>query len=334
MTGVTVVIGAAGFVGANVAEALAARSRPLVLVDRDAPREELRAALPGATWMQGDVRDSGFMARAISPGTDAVVWGAAMTADAARDAAEPDAILQVNLGGLACALRVARERGVRRVINLGSVAAFGEAAFRDLPLEEDSPQPDPRSLYGLSKHAGERLCARYAELTGHSIVTLRLSSVFGPWERLTGVRDTPSPFLQMLALAERGEEARLPRPLARDWVYAPDVAEAVVRVIDATALAHDLYHVGPGMTYSVLSWGEALAGRRPGWICRLAKPGESANVDQQMSRDRAPLVVSRIADDTGFRAAYDLAGSVAHLELWARSHPGWFGIRAPRGAKA
>ena len=128
-----VVFGAAGFVGVNVAEALAARGHALVLADRDPPPADVRAALPSAAWLKGDVRDPAFLDSAIAPGTEGVVWGAALTADAARDAAAPDAILAVNLAALASVLRIAKGRGVARVINLGSVAAFGEAAFRERP---------------------------------------------------------------------------------------------------------------------------------------------------------------------------------------------------------
>ncbi len=331
LIGAAVIFGAAGFVGVNVAETLRARGFRVVLADRDAPTDAVRASLPGARWLQGDVRDAAFLESAIAPGTDCVVWGAALTADAARDAAEPDAILSVNLAALATVLRICRERAVRRVVNLGSVAAFGEAAFREHPLEEDDPAPDPRSLYAVSKFSGERLCARYSELTGLSIATLRLSSVFGPWERMTGARDTPSPFLQLMALAERGGEARLPRAIVRDWLYAPDAGEAVARVLEAPRLAHGLYHVGPGHAYSVLSWGEALAARRPGWRCGLALPGETPNVDPQGARDRAPLAVGRIAADTGFRSGYDPIRSVVHLDGWAQAHPGWFSAGSSRG---
>ncbi len=332
MSGPVVVFGAAGFVGVNVAATLASRGRALVLADRDEPPGPVRAALHGARWLRGDVRDPAFLLDAIAPGTESVVWGAALTADAARDAAEPDAILSVNLAALAAVLRIARDRGVRRVVNLGSVAAFGEAAFRALALEEDDPVPDPRSLYAITKFSGERLCSRYSELTGLSIATLRLSSVFGPWERMTGARDTPSPFLQLMGLAERGEEARLPRALMRDWLYAPDAGEAVARVLEAPRLAHGLYHVGPGQPHTVLEWGQALAARRPGWRCRLALSGETPNVDPQGARDRAPLAVERIAADAGFRAGYDVRASVEHLDAWARSHPGWFSAGSSRGA--
>jgi UDP-glucose 4-epimerase len=318
----TVVFGGAGFVGCNLAAALAERGDEVVLFDRTAPPA---AAGPCGEIVTADVRDRHQVAAAIRRGTDGVVWGAAITADAARDASEPEAVLETNLAALVPVLRRAREAGVRRILNLGSAAADGEAAFRGAPLAEDDPAPDPHSLYALTKFAGERLCARLAELWALDVVSVRLSAVFGPWERPTGARDTPSPFLQLMALADRGEAARLARPSVRDWLYAPDAARAALALLDAPRLAHRLYNVGPGAAYSVLDWGRRLATRRPGFDCRLAGPGETPNVDPQGSRDRAPLAVARLVAETGFAARFDLEASVVHLDEWARAHPGWFG---------
>jgi hypothetical protein len=47
-------------------------------------------------------------------------------------------------------------------------------------------------------------------------------------------------------------------------------------------------------------------------------------VDPQGARDRASLAVARLAAETGFAARFGLEASVAHLDEWARAHPGWF----------
>ena len=295
------VYGGAGFVGLNIAEALRARGDEAVLFDRSPP------PVDGFEFVRGDVRDKPSLPQKI----DCVIWGATMTADAARDAAEPESIIATNLQALIPALRAAREAGVRRVLNLSSAAAYGEAAFRDGTLDEDLPA-DPRSLYSLTKFASERLCSRLAELWDMDIVSVRLSAVFGPWERAGGARDTPSPFLRLMQL----KEARLPRPGVRDWLYAPDVARAVLALLDAPRLAHRLYNVGPGRTFSVLDWG-----KHAGISCSVGAP---ANVDLGGGRDRAALSVRRLEAETGFRARFGLEESAAHLQAWARAHPEWF----------
>lgn len=318
----TVIFGGAGFLGLNLAEALGARQFDVTLFDLSPPPA---GAFEGIQVVVGDVRDRAAVAAAIEPGTDAVIWGAAITADAMRDAAEPETLLEVNLAALVPVLRHARDCGVRRLINLSSVAAYGESAYGAAALCEDAPAPDPRSLYAVSKFATERVCMRLGELWSMDTVSVRLSAAFGPWERPTGSRDTPSPFMQLMRLAERGEEARLPGAGVCDWLYAPDAALAVLALVDAPQLAHRIYNVGPGAMFPVSEWGAHLAGLRPGFHCRIAGPEETPNVDLHRTRERAPLSIARLARECGFAPGYDLARSVGHLDAWARAHPGWFG---------
>jgi UDP-glucose 4-epimerase len=303
----TLIIGGAGFVGFNIAEALASRGDEVILFDRRPPPRL------GFSFVEGDVRDAGAVLRR---GVDCVVWGAAITADTQRDAAEPERVLETNLAALAPVLRLARDAGVRRVINLSSVAAYGETMFGDEALDESAPC-SPHTLYALTKFASERLCARMAELWSMDIVSVRLSAVFGPWERESDARDTPSPFLQLMQLARRGEIARLPRPGLRDWIYAPDAARAVLGLLDAPRLQHRLYNIGPGTSFAVLDWARQI----PGLQCRLCEPGETASIDLGGSRDRAPLAIGRLVAETGFAAAFGMRESAHHLTEWTKANP-------------
>lgn len=316
-----VVFGGAGFVGLNLAEALGARGCDVTLFDRSPPPD----GAPGvARTIIGDVRDAAAVEAAIGPGTDAVIWGAAITASAERDAAEPEAVVEVNLAALIPVLRCARQRGVRRVVNLSSAGAYGEAAFGPAALGEDEPAVDPRSLYALTKFATERVCMRLGELWNLDAVSVRLSAVFGPWERATGSRDTPSPFMQLMRLAGCGGGAILPGAGVCDWLYAPDAASAVLALLDAPRPAHRLYNVGPGAMFSVSDWGAHLAALRPGFQCRIAGRGETPNVDLHRTRERAPLAIIRIASDCGYAPEFGLERSVKHLDAWSRAHPDWF----------
>src|SRR5690606_37371153 len=103
-------------------------------------------------------------------------------------------------------------------------SAYGSALVdRELVTEDTAPEPD--SLYAITKYASERLCARFRARHALDVVCARLGSVFGPWERDTGVRDTYSLPFQIFRRAAAGEEVVLPRREARrDWVYASDVA--------------------------------------------------------------------------------------------------------------
>lgn len=319
----TLVFGGAGFVGLNIAERLLARGEAVVLFDRlplpDAAVTAF-AALPGSLEMlQGDVTDVDAITRAMTYEIDTVVLGSAVTADAVREARDPETILQVNLMALTPILRAARDADVRRVINLSSAAAYGRAAMGVAVVDEDTV-PQPTGLYGITKFTSEMIGGRLAALWSMDFVSLRLSGVFGPWERATGVRDTTSPQFQITEAARRGTPALLARPGVRDWVYAPDVARAVHAVASAEALEHRVYNVSSSTCWSALAWGDRLAALRPGFECRLAHHGETPTIDLHAPTDRAPLSVARLHAELGWQAAFAMEASADHLAAWCRRH--------------
>jgi UDP-glucose 4-epimerase len=228
----------------------------------------------------------------------------------------PERVIETNLLGFTHVLRAARNAGVRRVINLSSTAAYGDAAFGPEWLDEADTAPDPVTLYSLTKFATERTAQRLAFLWDSDIRSIRLSGVFGRFERKTSARDTPSPMLQIVESARRREPAILARPGVRDWTYAPDVARAVAMLLEADAPAYDLYNVSAGRTFSALAFGQKLAERVPDFTCRLAAENEPANIDLHTALDRAPLSNKRIRQDLGYEPAFDLDRAVEDYADW------------------
>jgi UDP-glucose 4-epimerase len=230
------IFGGTGFVGLNIAAALLARGHAVTLFDRAslpvAAQQDFASFAKALTVISGDVTDRQAVIDLVAEGFDAIVLGAAITAGPARDAADPELILQVNLLAQLPVLLAARRGGVGRIINLSSGSAYGAAGTRHAVLDEETAC-DPESLYAITKYASERVAARLAALWKLDIVSVRLSGVFGTWERATGVRDTLSPQAQILACLGQASEAILPRPGVRDWIYAPDVADAVALLIEA-----------------------------------------------------------------------------------------------------
>jgi len=320
------IIGGAGFIGLNLAEQLLADGRAVTIFDRAPPPQAARAAfaaLPGRLTVEtGDIADHARLGALIARHRDGVIYGAAITAGPQREARDASIILAVNLGGLVASLEAAREARVRRVINLSSAAAWGAAGTRHARLIEDETPEDPRALYPITKFAGERFCSRLAQLWGADIRSVRLSGVFGPWEYDTGLRDTLSPQWQILKALDAGERAILPREGYRDWLYARDAARAVIALLLADALTHDLYNIAPGAPTALLDWGRmaAKALGLPQTHCRLAQADETATIDLHMPRDRAPMDIARLVQDTGFAPAFDDAASVADLIAWRAAH--------------
>jgi UDP-glucose 4-epimerase len=317
-----VIFGGTGFVGLNLAEVLLARGHEVTLYDRSplppAAQRSLLDFRERLRIVQGDITDAAGIDALIAEGWDAIVLGAAITAGDDLERASPARVLEINVMAQIPILQAAIRHGVRRVVNLSSASAYGAAGRRHQVLDEETAC-DPVSFYAISKFTSERSVARHAELFGGDFLSVRLSAVFGPWERAGAVRDTPSLQFQILAAFARGEPAIMPGPGLKDWTYAVDAAEAVAVLIEAERPRHRLYNISSGAAWPALQWGEAFAALHPGLHCRLAVPGEST-VIKLHGGDRAPLSVARMADEFGWRARFGCAESAAAMSAWWVQH--------------
>ena len=319
------ITGGSGFVGLNVAEALLGRGRDVVLL-ADAPPPEAAAAtlgrLPGSlTAVVGDVRTGTDVARIFARHRPRqVVHAAALTPGPRQERAAARATMEVNLLGTLAVLQAAHDHGVARVVLVSSGAVYGQAAFEVEAIAETTP-PAPGALYAISKLAAEQAGLRLGELLDLEVVACRLGTVFGPWERATGVRETLSPIFQVMHLARQATPVVLPREGRRDWVYARDVAAAIVAVLAAPAPAAKVYNVSSGVEWTVAAWCARLASALPQFSYRIADATAEANVGLWSDRDRAPLAIDRLAEEIGFRPTFGLAAAFDDYLDWLRRHP-------------
>ena len=328
--GAVLVTGGAGFVGLNVTEALLARGDEVVIFGREPlPEAAARAfaPLPGRlAVVQGDVRDAAALGVVFaSYGIDRVLPFAAITAGPARESAEPETVLDVNVKGMVATLRAAREAGgVRRVVLPSSSAVYGESAYTHAVLDEATTPCVPVSLYGVTKYAVERLGLRLAGLWGLDAVAARIGAVFGPWERDTGLRDTLSPFLALMQAAVARGEAVLPdAPMpAYDWLYARDLAAGLLCLLDADPPPHRVVNLGSGQDWAprIPALCGLLAERFPGFRWRRAAPGETPTIRPNDARPRGVLAVSRAAE-FGWTPRVAPEDAVADYAAWAAEHP-------------
>jgi UDP-glucose 4-epimerase len=321
------VTGASGFVGINLLEQLLADGHSVTAVSADAIPAAAAAALgalPGKLRpIQADVRDPHALELLLSTAhVDAALAGAAITAGPARERETPASILEVNLAAPLQLAALGAKHGVRRLVLLSSSAAMGDLFFGARPVREDD-RPAPVTVYGIGKAALEAVAARWAALAdgGPEVAVARVSAVFGPWERATGVRDRLSP-LHAIARAAvlREPVGPLPAGGSRDWVFAPYVAEVLAWLLTAPRLAHRLYNVGAGETWHPRALLAALDAA--GLPVGESAGGGPVEFYDDLSRTRTHLDTARLAAE--FRAPPEPAGAVAAYARWTAAHQSWF----------
>lgn len=305
------VTGGAGFVGLNVVEQLRARGDEVRVADLDRPAIDV-------PYVRADVAQppDGMFA-----GVKRVIHLAAITADPARDARDPALIAEVNLLGTIRMLEAARRHGVERFVYASTGALYGNAGVGvDHPLDEEGDRPVPETMYGITKYAAERACLRLGSLWNLDVRIGRLGTAFGRWEHATSARTVISPPTQIAALARRGEDAVFFRLGATDYIYAPDLAAAIIAVMDAKAPKHRLYHLSTGAAWSLPAWCELLQQRFPRFRWRESTQEAECNVMPLTRITRTRFSNRRLVEDLGWRPRFDLAQALDDFLDWMDKH--------------
>ena len=318
----TLVTGGAGFVGANIVKELAARGHDVISLDVMAPdsltQHFLGALASRVTFLTGDILDTeGLDALRASHSIDKVVHAAVFTVNRTdRETARSKDILDINLTGTGNLLELARLADVERFVYISSGAAYGLTRDPDQTYNEDDP-PQPGNLYGITKFASECLARRYGQLHGFSAVSLRVSTPYGPMERVTGHRDNMSTPYQWTGQMLRGEPIAIDHSdHGRDLTYVVDTGSAVAAVVDAPALPHDLYNITNGVPVTGGQIQRQLAELYP--EVQLVESNAQEHAGAALGPTRGPLSGYRLWHDLGWTPQYDLAAGLTDYVQWRR----------------
>ena len=307
----TIVTGASGFIGANLASRLVREgnethvfARPgsdpwrlqavqqdvrfhhVALEDADALRQEVTRVRPD--WVFHLAAHGGYSWQTDTHG-----------------------IVQSNLEGTINMLGACVAVGFEAFVNTGSSSEYG---FTDHAPSEEEPA-EPNSTYAVTKAAATLFCRHVARSRNVQIATLRLYSVYGPFEESRRLVPT---------LILRGFGGELP-PLvspdtARDFVYIDDVIDAYLLAASQPAPERGaIYNVGTGVQTTVR---EAVAVARqvldiraePRWQSMPDRGWDTTVWVADNQKIRSKLAWSpRYSFEQGFRRTVD----------WFHANPQW-----------
>lgn len=317
------VTGGSGTVGLGLVEALLARGVETVVYALTPPPSVAAdefAAVGGVRYEQGDVLDGDRLEHLLRRHeVDVVVHAAAMTPDAKAELTAGPAVINVNCAGSLTVVMAASRAGVRRVVQVGSIAAYGTSSMTEPLLVEEVTQDRPETLYELSKFTAERAVLRVGPALGIEVVSARVGDVFGRWEHPTEMRATMSAPFQVMALALAGGEARLPRPGHKPWVYGVDVAEALRLLATAPVLGHRVYNVSSPFSWGIDDWCALAARAFPDFRYRIVGEDEGEGANVRFFHDNAPMSLQRI-ESAGYSAKFDLTRAFGDYLEWVRRH--------------
>jgi nucleoside-diphosphate-sugar epimerase len=217
----TLVTGAAGFIGSHLVDRLLADGHEVVGVDDMSSGANVR---PGVELWEMDVSDPALAERAAVRRPE-VVFHLAAQVSVRLSVADPQGDARTNVVGTANVLEAARAAGARKVVFTSSCAVYGVPDA--LPVPPDA-ELRPASPYAASKVAGEVYAGMYRQLHGIDFTTLTLANVYGPRQTPEGEAGVVSIFTDAL-LAGRPTKVFGDGTQTRDYVYVGDVVDAFAR---------------------------------------------------------------------------------------------------------
>lgn len=286
------VTGGAGFLGSNLALALAARGARVIALDGflfggGANPKNLDGS--AVELVRGDVREIDL--RPLCEGASVIFNLAAQTSHMGGQN-DPLADIAVNAVAQVRLIQAAREAAPdATVVHASTRQFYGRVA--KLPVNENQPVAPP-DANGVSKFAGEQYWLLEHRVRGRPVVSLRLTNCYGPRLRIRDARQTFLGIWIRSVLENRPFEVWGGEQL-RDLTYVDDATEAFLLAASTQQCYGKIFNIGGSPPASLRTLAEL--------VVRLAGPPAHFTV-KEFPADRAQIDIgSYHADDSAFRAA-------------------------------
>ena len=315
------VTGAAGFIGANVAQALLDADCDVVGVDSlndyydvDLKQYRLNPLIDhsGFSFVQGDMADSQIVDSLFAQQNFDCVIHLAAQAGVRYSLENPSAYIQSNIVGFQHLIEACREKPPAHFVFASSSSVYGNSD-REW-ISETDPTDTPVSLYAATKKSNEMVAHTYAHLHGLPATGLRFFTVYGPAGRpdmayfgftKAIVEGTP------IQVFNEGQ-------LERDFTYIDDIVSGVVAAAAAPPVDLDV-------PYRLLNLGNHQPVKLGDFIAALeGLLGKAANkqlVGMQpgdVYRTAANIDAAKALVD--FEPSTDLASGLERFVAWYRDY--------------
>ncbi len=326
------ITGAAGFIGAALAERFLASGTAVVGLDNlndyyDPALKEARLARlrlhPGFRFERRDVADADALTALFEHERFERVIHLAAQAGVRYSLQNPRAYAHSNLDGFLAVLEACRHTGVRHLLYASSSSVYG--AGTKMPFSVHQNVDHPLSLYAATKKANELMAHCYSHLYNLPTTGLRFFTVYGPWGR-------PDMAIMLFTRAMLAGE-----PIAvfnhgrmeRDFTYIDDIVEGVFALSrltptpnatwdrqapdPATSRApYRLYNIGNNQPVALGRVIDLLEENLGVKARRNLKPMQPGDVTATYAD------IDDLAQDVGFRPRTSIEEGIAKFVAWYR----------------
>lgn len=243
-----ILLGAAGFIGTNLAMTLARQATNTVtLVD---VCQDYFAPIRAQGFSNVRILESGFTEQTDFDGLlqgQQVVYHLVSTTVPTTSNQQIPQELTANVVVTAKMLDACVRCGVEKVVFISSGGTvYGKES--NCPLREDTPT-NPISSYGIQKVTIEKLLYLYRYMYNLDYRVIRLANPYGPWQRPNGVLGAVTTFTYK-ALTDQPIAVYGDGSVVRDFIYIDDAIRGIQNIVTGQG-RHRTYNLGSGYGTSI-----------------------------------------------------------------------------------
>lgn len=233
------VTGAAGFIGANLAEALLRRPENIRVIGIDSMNSyydvslkeyrlsEIEKLADGKclSFIRGNIADRALVNEVFGKYRPDIVVNLAAQAGVRYSITNPDAYIESNIIGFYNILEACRNHPTEHLVYASSSSVYG--SNEKVPYSTEDKVDDPVSLYAATKKSNELFAHAYSKLYNIPSTGLRFFTVYGPAGR------PDMAYFGFTDKLRRGEKIKIFNygNCRRDFTYVDDIVEGIMRVI-------------------------------------------------------------------------------------------------------
>ncbi len=301
------ITGITGFVGAGLARGLLQDGAQVHgLVRPSSNRWRLANIEEQLTLHEGDLLDKESMRSALRAAHPDVIFHLGVYG-AYPHQADRETIMKSSLLSTVVLLGLAKESGIGMVVNTGSSSEYGA---KNHPMREDDFLA-PDTCYAVAKAAQTLYCQQFSREEKLPVITLRLFSVYGPFEEPTRFMPT----LIRNVLANRDMPLADPRT-ARDFIYLDDVVAAYRAAAAKPELGGEIFNVGTGVQHTLreaFDMAVSLAGSS-------SKPLIGEYENRRFDRPHWVADIDRMRSRLGVSPRYTLSDGLSAMIEWVKTN--------------
>lgn len=218
------VTGAAGFIGAAIADRLLSMGNQVVTIDNLSTGKE--EAIPeGCIFIKGDDYDAEVIAQLDNYKFDAIIHIAGQSSGEISFE-KPVYDLQTNAQSTLMLLQYAKRTDCKNFVFASSMATYGD--HNDNPHVSETTSTVPKSFYAVGKLASENYMRIYSNMFGIKCTALRFFNVFGIGQNMDNLKQGMASIYLAMAIRDKNIVVKGAPDRFRDFVYVDDVVDAVL----------------------------------------------------------------------------------------------------------